>query len=138
MSLYYTTRVHVVVFFCTFFYVLYYFWKNAFFNVLYSYFSRSLHPCKPVVYMNHDIACRLDTWEAEQECWLETIKLLRHHFEIIDSSHNTNVIASNTPTKKRKMEINNRNISTGTNRCAWIFWASLDIYFKFYDLKPCK
>ena len=47
--------------------------------------------------------CRLDTWECEQPEWLETLKILRHHRESLDSAYNANPVPD-TPTKKRKID----------------------------------
>ena len=46
---------------------------------------------------------RLDTWESEQESWLETVKVLRHHRDMLESLYNANPLPD-TPTKKRKMD----------------------------------
>ena len=56
---------------------------------------------------------RLDTWESDQEGLMEITKLLRHHYDTMDAVNHPNVIPPNTATKKRKVELNNRNISSG-------------------------
>ena len=45
----------------------------------------------------------MDTWECEQPEWLETLKILRHHKEILDSAYNANPLPD-TPNKKRKID----------------------------------
>ena len=55
----------------------------------------------------------MDTWECEQPEWLETLKILRHHKEILDSAYNANPLPD-TPNKKRKID---PEYSTGIFRC---------------------
>ena len=55
----------------------------------------------------------MDTWECEQPEWLETLKILRHHKEILDTAYNANPLPD-TPTKKRKID---PEYSTGKCEC---------------------
>ncbi len=53
---------------------------------------------------------RLDTWESDQPTWLETLKILHHHKDMLDSLYNSNPLPD-TPSKKRKID---PEYSTGT------------------------
>ncbi|ELT93563.1 hypothetical protein CAPTEDRAFT_211251 [Capitella teleta] len=64
---------------------------------------------------------KLDTWESEQESWLETLKVLKHHRESIESAFNANP-PPDTPTKKRKL---NSNMSPGMPRIKLLCGADL-------------
>ncbi len=45
----------------------------------------------------------MDGWESEQEGWMETYRILKHHKEVLDSMYNANPLPD-TPTKKRKLD----------------------------------
>lgn len=54
---------------------------------------------------------RLDTWESDQDRWMETVKLLRHHHGAINHP-NANHLLPSTPTKKKKcIDEQNANIA---------------------------
>ena len=48
---------------------------------------------------------RLETWECEQNEWLETVKVLRHYQNKVASVSGSCHPAGVTPTKKRKVDV---------------------------------
>lgn len=56
---------------------------------------------------------RLDTWESDQTCWSETVKVLRHHKNMVDRECNANI--RQTPTKKRRKDRRNETINEDEN-----------------------
>jgi len=48
---------------------------------------------------------RLDTWESEQNEWLETVKVLRHHRGKLASVSSSCNSSGGMPTKKRKVDL---------------------------------
>ena len=49
---------------------------------------------------------RLETWESEQNEWLETVKVLRHHQNKLTASVSSSCNSAGvTPTKKRKVDL---------------------------------
>ncbi|XP_076438516.1 nicotinamide/nicotinic acid mononucleotide adenylyltransferase 3-like [Babylonia areolata] len=57
---------------------------------------------------------RLDTWESEQSCWLETEKVLAHHRDLLTSQHNANI---RPPTPRRRKKTNSSSEDTVDNAC---------------------
>lgn len=55
---------------------------------------------------------RLDSWECEQDSWLETVKVLRHHQSVLDASCLQTTSRINTPNiKKQKLDLDNLNVA---------------------------
>lgn len=52
---------------------------------------------------------RLDTWESDQDRWIETVKLLRHHYSVINDKQGANRIL--TPAKTKHVDQQNANIT---------------------------
>lgn len=74
----------------------------------------------PVVYISVIFFFRLDTWECEQPTWLETVRVLRHHKNILNEQCNANTKVA--PTKKRRKNMENEHINEGkysSNSCDW-------------------